>query len=303
MRSEATRRPQSEPKFIKGGLAKRWADKAVAEIDSLQIHEAVDQARKHGSDSRTRKMHVVLSAFFNWLKREHRVTVNPVQGVWRPGPPESRERVLTDAEIKVFWKACGAIGNPFGAMFRTLLLTGCRLREVAGMTRTELDDSGVWTIPGSRTKNHKSVVLMLPEFTRGVIGEVPVIEGHATLVFTTNGTTPVSGFSKAKKALDAAMPRSPAADRGVACARFATNRRQQLSRPGRAVAGRRKIIEPHLGSFGGVAGVYQRHEFTAEIADALQRWAVHVEGLVSRKPRNVTPITKRYRNGEPGAAP
>jgi integrase len=285
---------RAEPKIIKGGLAKRWADKAVSEIDSIQIHEAVDQARKHGGDSRARKMHVVLSAFFSWLKRERRVTVNPVQGVWRPGPPESRERVLTDAEIKVFWEACGAIGNPFGAMFRTLLLTGCRLREVAGMTRAELSDSGVWTIPGTRTKNHKSLVLTMPEFTRGVIGEVPVIEGQAGLVFTTNGTTAVSGFSKAKKALDAAMAKI--AGQPAEAWRIHDLRRtaaSNLAALGVALPVVEKLLNHMSGSFGGVAGIYQRHEFTAEIADALQRWAVHVEGLVSSKPSNVTPITKR----------
>jgi integrase len=283
-----------EPEIIKGGLAKRWVDKAVTELDSHQIHEAIDQARKRGSDSRARKLHVVLSAFFSWLKRERRVAVNPVQGVWRPGPPASRERVLTDAEIAIFWKACGAIGNPFGAMFRTLLLTGCRLREVAGMTRAELDDNGVWTIPGSRTKNHRSLTLTLPPFTRDIIGGVPVIEGQAGFVFTTTGKTPVSGFSKAKKALDAAMTRI--AGKPIEPWRLHDTRRtaaSNLAALGVPLPVIEKLLNHISGSFGGVAGVYQRHEFSAEMADALQRWATHVEGLVSGKPSNVTSITKR----------
>jgi integrase len=283
-----------KPEIIKGGLAKRWADKAVTELDSRQIHDAIDQARKRGSDSRARKLHVTLSALFSWLKRERRVTVNPVQGVWRPGPPASRERVLTDSEIKIFWEACGAIGSPFGVLFRTLLLTGCRLREVAGMTRAELGDSGVWTVPGTRTKNHRSLVLPLPEFTRGVIGAVPVIEGQAGLVFTTNGATPVSGFSKAKKALDAALAKI--AGQPVEAWRVHDLRRtvaSNLAALGVALPVIEKLLNHISGSFGGVAGVYQRHEFTAEIADALQRWAAHVEGIVSGKPSNVTSITKR----------
>lgn len=33
------------------------------------------------------------------------------------------------------------------------------------------------------------------------------------------------------------------------------------------------------GSFGGIVGVYQRHKFEAEMRDALERWAAHVEAL------------------------
>lgn len=285
---------QIEPEIIKGGLAKRWADMPIADIDSHLIHDAVDQARKRGGDNRARKLHVVMSALFSWLKREHRVTANPVQGVWRPGPPASRERVLTDAEMKVFWKACGAISNPFGAMFQTLLLTGCRLREVSGMKRAELDDSGLWTIPGSRTKNHKTLVLPLPVFTRGIIDEVPVIEGRDGFVFTTVGTKPVSGFSKAKSALDGAMAKI--GGKPVEAWRVHDLRRtvaSGLAALGVSLPVVERLLNHISGSFGGVAGVYQRHEFSVEMADALQRWATHVEGIVSNKPSNVTPMPNK----------
>ena len=46
-------------------------------------------------------------------------------------------------------------------------------------------------------------------------------------------------------------------------------------------------------SFGGIVSVYQKHEFAAEKAEALQRWAAHIEGLVSDKPSNVSKLRKR----------
>jgi hypothetical protein len=34
------------------------------------------------------------------------------------------------------------------------------------------------------------------------------------------------------------------------------------------------------GSFAGIVGVYQRHEFAAEKREALEKWADHVDRLV-----------------------
>ena len=195
----------AEPKIIKGSVVDIWSEKAVAEIDGHDVHAVVSRA-KQSSDGRARKLATVLSTLFTWLKDEQRaVTINPVIGVYRPGPPPSRERVLSDAEIAIFWKATDAVGVPFGAMYRLLLLTGCRLREVTGMRRSELAENGTWNIPATRTKNHRPLSLPLPKLALDIIASVPAIEGGEDFVFTTTGRSPVSGFSKAKKDLDAAM--------------------------------------------------------------------------------------------------
>jgi hypothetical protein len=56
-----------------------------------------------------------------------------------------------------------------------------------------------------------------------------------------------------------------------------------------------KVLNHVSGSFRGIVGVYQRHEYAAEKRDALQRWANHVEGLISGKPADdkVVPMTAR----------
>ena len=41
-----------------------------------------------------------------------------------------------------------------------------------------------------------------------------------------------------------------------------------------------KVLNHVSGSFGGIVSVYQKHEFANEKAEALARWAQHVQGLV-----------------------
>jgi integrase len=212
--------------------------------------------------------------------------------VWRPGAPPARERTLTDAEIVAFWRACNTIGSPFGPLFQIMLLTGVRLREAANMVCSELSADGVWTIPGSRTKNHRPLSLALPPLAQQIIAGVPNIAGAAYL-FTTNGRTPVSGFSKAKRQLDAAITKT--AGDAVPAYRLHDLRRTAASGMQR-LGIRSEVIERTLnhvsGSFRGVTGIYQRDPLTDDVRDALARWATHLAGLVAAQTDKIVPMRK-----------
>jgi integrase len=279
---------QTEPRVIVGSLVAIWAAKPVAEIDGHDIHAAVDEARKHGvpglarrnggvSEARGRKMHAALSVLFKWALRHRKVVVNPTQGVWHPGAPPARERVLSDAEIKMFWAATEAVGAPFGSALKLLLLTGCRLNEITGARWDELSEDGsALCLPSGRTKNHRAHVVPLSPLAREVIAAVPRVEGP--FVFTTTGTTPISGWSKAKQELDTAM------GAGVPPWRLHDLRRTAASGMQR-LGVRAEVIERALnhvsGSYGGVAGIYQRDPLADEVRTALERWAAHVQGVAS----------------------
>jgi integrase len=309
-----------EPEVIKGSLAETWADKPITDIDKYQVEAVVEEARKHGSDSRARKFYSVLSVLFGWLPLKYRVAVNPMIGVKRPGPPGSRDRKLDEAEIVLFWKACEAIDKPaegstkrgiFGVLYQALLLTGCRLREPARMARAELGDNGVWEVPAERTKNHLPFLVPMPPSALDIINAVPTIGGsNSGLVFTTNGKTPVSGFSKAKKALDAAMvkiagqPIKPWRTHDLRRT-FSTIMNESPDDGGLGIAPH--IVEACLnhisgGAKSGVAGVYNKARYLSEKRVALERWAAHVEWLVSGKPAasNVAqmPIAKKAQTGK-----
>jgi integrase len=113
--------------------------------------------------------------------------------------------VLSDSELAEMWSAASMLGYPFGPVFELLTLTMQRREEVAGMRWSEIaDDLSVWTMPGSRMKNGKPHDVHLSEAARAILREIPRVEG-CDLVFSTTGRTPISGFSKAKIALDVAI--------------------------------------------------------------------------------------------------
>jgi integrase len=297
--------PKAGLEIVSGGLAHRWCDKAVSTIDSHDIYTLTDEVRRLGvpgrkrrsegpTEARARSMLATLSKMFNWLMQHRRVEKNPCTGVHRPETPMARDRVLSNAEIARFWT--GTDAERFGALFKLLLLTGCRLNEVGGMRRSELsDDLSVWTIPGHRTKNRRVHVVPLPPMAREMIATVlKKMAGQGDLIFSTTGTTPTSGSTPIKRRLDAVMKTEPW--------RFHDLRRTFVT--GMAELGvRGDVIElavNHVsGLRGGIAGVYNRSELLPERRAALERWAKHIKGLTADKPaENVVDLALNRRRSK-----
>jgi integrase len=307
------------PEATRDGLVQRWGDKPVREIDSHLVWGVVDEAKRAGipgikprnrksSEARARALFVALSSFFGWLKRQRRIEGNPCSSLSRPAGAKARDRVLTADEIRWFWQACGTVDaprvpgapRPFAPLLRLLLLTGARLNEVAGMTPDELHEDGMWYLPGNRTKNGRAHVVPLPPPGRELIAGVL---GKSKFVFTTTGRSPVSGWSRTKARLDAAMLTIARKERG----------RDSTIPPWRLHDLRRTFvtglielgIPPHVvelavnhvsGTRGGVAGIYNKSEMLPERREALERWATHVQGLVAPRDNVVSLSGKRRRS-------
>ena len=102
------------------------------------------------------------------------------------------------------------------------------------------------------------------------------------LVFTFNGHTVPDGFDPAKKRLDTWI--AGRTGNAIPAWRLHDLRRTFASgcaRLGVQLPVVEKLLNHTSGSFRGVAGVYQRHDFAVEQRAAMQTWARHVEGLVS----------------------
>jgi integrase len=113
-------------------------------------------------------------------------------------------------------------------------------------------------------------------------------------VFTTNGETPVSGWSKAKSSLDDAAAKLYG--RALPAWRLHDLRRTTatgMQRIGISL----QVVEAILGHVGGsragVAGVYQRHSFDVEKRIALEAWAHEVERIVSGKQAAIVAMVRR----------
>jgi integrase len=290
--------------LIRGGLADRWSARPVTGITSADVYDTVNETRNRGvpglvrrsegpTEGMARTMHDTLSAMFTWLRRHRRVESNPVSNVHPPDPARERDRVLSDDELVKLWRATDEVGGHFGAIYKLLVLTGCRLNEIAQMKWAELsDDLTTLQLPPNRVKNKMPHDVPLSRMAREVIAAVPRVVGSDFVFVGRAGATPVSGFSKAKVRIDALM--------GPDVPPWVTHdiRRSTasgLQRLGVPLVVTEKILNHQSGSLAGIVKVYQRHEYAAEKRAALERWSTHIESLVSGESASITPIRRRGR--------
>jgi integrase len=287
----STRRPRYAAEATRA-LRLAFADqlqRPAAQLTRGKAVEVLDRLAGAGKIVTAGRTMAYGRACFSWAAKRGRAPVNPFSALPIGGAATERDRTLTDDELHEAWNAAGALPYPFGPFYQLAILTMQRREEVAGMRWPELSaDLGLWTIPADRMKNHRPHDVHLPEPAREILRSLPRLAG-SDLVFTTTGRTPISGYSKAKAQLDAAMmkARAEAAQQaGKASAPLIPWRLHDMRRTGvsrLAAMGFDSIVADKLlahkpAKLKGVASVYQRHDFAAERRKALEAWAAHVTG-------------------------
>jgi integrase len=252
----------------------KWRDRPIAGITKRDVLAVIDKAAGNGRSARNSCI-AVLSSFFNWCAKDRDLIVSsPADGIAK-SKEASRERVLTDDEIKLLWKGCDGLGFPFGPMFKMLLLTGARRTEVAGMNYSELNlKSRLWTIPSERSKTRKPHPVYLSDAALLILKSLPRIAG-SKFVFSTSGKSASSGYSKAKTKLDKLSGLSDYVLHDLRRT-FATG----LAKLGISATVTEKCLNHTGGTLKGVAAIYNRHNYEREMADAWAEWGDHVAGLV-----------------------
>lgn len=268
---------------------------AVTRRDILDLLDGIEEK---ASGARANRVLANVRRLFSWAVERGIIEASPVANIRAPGQERARDRVLTDDEARAFLKASEALGEPFGPLFRLLLLTGQRREEVAALPWMEVDlAAAVWRLPASRTKNKRPSDVPLADqsvaILEGLMRRSPLVfpaqfsrDGHSEL-------RPVSGFGRAKARLDAGMLaelRKADPEATLPEWRLHDLRRTAASgmaRLGVAVHVVEKLLNHASGTISGVAAVYNRHSYADEMRAAAQAWANYLDSLTAERPANV----------------
>ena len=162
------------------------------------------------------------------------------------------------------------------------------------MSRKEIDEHGIWTIPGERYKTKKPNHVPLSKAALALIDGMPKLE-DCDLVFPSQVNTPFSGFGKSKVALDRAVLKAlqKRAKKGAKVHLLPNWTLHDLRRTAKTLmvrAGvRPDISERVLGHIiAGVEGTYDRHSYADEKRDALEKLAQMIERILDPQPSSVS---------------
>ncbi len=175
----------------------RWHDSPLSEITRRDIHDLLDRLMAEDKPYMANRAFAALRTFFKWCTGRDKIEHSPCEGVERPFDGEKpRNRHYDDDEIKAIWEAADKIGGGQGAFIKTLMITGKRRGEVAGLTWDELDlTEGIWTLPASRSKNKDEHEMPLPALAVRILKAQPRIADNPLVFPGRRHGKPMNGWS------------------------------------------------------------------------------------------------------------
>jgi len=270
-------------------IVEAWRGRKVSDIKRSDIHFILDAMVDRGAPVGANRSLAVMKRFFSWCVERDLIQHSPCEGIKAPTATRSRDRVLSDDELREIWKACEWLGWPFGPLVRLLILTGQRRDEVAEITWFEVDLSeALWTLPRGRVKNDKGHSVPLSPQAIEILNILPKIQGKQAFIFSTTGESAVSGFARAKARLDSLLPEGMP---GWTLHDLRRTLASGCARLGIAPQVVEAILNHKSGTIRGVAAVYNRYDYASEKRAALDAWAKHIEGLIFQRPTNVVQLT------------
>jgi integrase len=254
-----------------------WGNRPIGSITRAEVRAVLDKIMANGTPILANRAHGAIGKLFGWAVEQEIIAASPVVGLKAPAVERSRDRILSDDELRTVWRAAEQIGPPYGAIVQLLILTGQRRGEIAALTWDEIDlKKRLIGLSRERVKNNRSHEIPLSPQAAAIIEALP--RSHERFLFSPLGRHPINGFARYKERFDriCAVTDWTLHDLRRSCA-------SGMARLGVSLPVIEKVLNHTSGSFAGIVAVYQRHDFAAEKRAALDAWANHVATIVGDK--------------------
>lgn len=152
-----------------------WKGRKVKEITRRDVRELIEGIADRGSPIAANRYLALVRKMLNWAVSKDWIDANPAALMAKPGTERSRDRVLTDDEIRLVWSACEAERPAMCALMRLRLMTAQRGGELSQLRWSDIE--GDWlTLPATITKNKEAHRVPLTKAAKATIDALPQIE-------------------------------------------------------------------------------------------------------------------------------
>ena len=258
-----------------------WGAKDFESIRRGDVIKLIDRVAANSGPIAADCLQQQIGKICNWYAIRNDDYINPIiRGMRRTSSKErARTRILTDDEIRALWNAKV---NPFRLAFVKLALLTAQRREKILTMRWEDIQNGVWTIPSEKREKGTAGELVLSDTANEVLDTL-CIDGKRLpdpKVFPYWSGCTTAGL---KRQLDAAVP----------LPHWTLHDLRRTARSLMARAG----VQPHIAErvlghvIGGVEGIYDRHSYRTEKAEAVRKLAGLLE-LINPTASNVVQMAR-----------
>lgn len=273
-----------------------FGDLPVTDLRRADIQAFVTQ-QSRTAPSNGRHCRAVIRQLLSYAVSKEIIDYNPAHDI-AVMMPRVRDRVLSEAELRAFWRACEApaeieglaLSIEMSLALRMAAVTLQRGGEVVGMRWEEVDESRrLWTIPATRMKGKRAHVVPLSDLALSLLDEARHTIGGEAFVFQ----SPRTDTHLERRAFTRAMKRITDAI-GIANATPHDLRRTGATMmTGEALGIPRFVVSQilaHAGDTGGAAAITGKHydlnDYLGEKRRGLDAWARALTVMMGSVPPN-----------------
>jgi integrase len=303
------RRPEAADALLKSNLVatklddKKVGDMKACDLTRRQLVRLLDGIVDRGAPITANRVHALLRQLFDWAAAKDLVPASPMAGIERPGGDEApRKRVLTSEEIQKFWAkvedADAEMSAPTRLALKLLLVTGQRRGELTFAKWSHFDlESKLWTIPvellkSSHSRSSKPDPHMVPlsPLALEILEQLKTLTGKGTFVLPAHGDK-TKDRSYSERVLSRAV-RDNEAHFGIPHFTPHDLRRTAASFMTKLGVPRLHVEKVLNHSTSDIAEIYDRHDYLPEKKVALEKWAAHLQEIITGKDRKVVPMQR-----------
>lgn len=272
-----------------------WKHRKVREITRRDVRLLLDRVVERGSPVSANRVLALVRGMFNFGIKHDWLEANPAALIPKPGKETSRERVLTEDEIRLFWQLCDQERPIMATFLRLRLLTAQRGGELAKIRWADVTEDAI-VIPASVSKNKRTHYVPLSPSAKALIEDLPrvnqwVFPGRFDL-------GPMTDIKESGQRLNGRMtailrqsdPEANADFRGHDLRRTAATYMAKAGIPQQDIS---RVLN-HVEGGPKMTQVYQRYEFDKEKRIALETWDRVLTGILTEKDaKDVLPFARR----------
>lgn len=302
-----------------------WGNRKAADIAKRDVIHLLEGIVNRGAPGMANNTFQIIRKMFNYAVEKDILQHTPCSGVKLPAPKNTRERTLSEDEIKTLWESLDRTDLNMGLdskrALRLILVTAQRPGEVIGMHTSEIDGEW-WTIPSERAKNGKTHRVYLTGLVREIIGEaieqikamrkIPSAAEYSGYIFPCphkdkdkplgdtalavavrrNLAFPVTD-SKGKPLFD--KDGNPATENKLGVEHFTPHDLRRTAATFMAKAGEMdEVIDAVLNhAKQGVIKVYNQYRYDREKQQALETWERKIRSITTGEKGKVIPMNRK----------
>jgi integrase len=289
---------KEDERVLNKDIVPKWGNRKANSITRRDVVLLLDQIKERavirgGRGTQANRVLAIIRKMFNFAISRSILEHSPCVQIEAPAKEKRRDRVLTEPEIKKFWKGLdkAKMAEQTRLILKLILLTAQRKGEIILIEKTEIDKKlNWWTQPGDKTKNGYPHKVWLTPISKSIVKRAMELSGDSKWLFPSfhgDGHITAQSIDHAVRDNRKDNPSRNTSD-VFGIPHFTPHDLRRTAATSIAGLGVSRFVLKKILNHADqdVTGVYDRHSYDKEKRLALEGWSRKLQVTLNKKSTN-----------------